>query len=46
MPVPSQWNQTSGAGTSATNMDWQQFFSDPALHQLIQLALDNNRSCR
>jgi len=44
MPVPSQWNQTSGAGTSATNMDWQQFFSDPALHQLIQLALDNNRS--
>ncbi|EQA9808158.1 MULTISPECIES: efflux transporter outer membrane subunit [Enterobacteriaceae] len=46
MPVPSQWNQPSGAGTSATNMDWQQFFSNPALHQLIQLALDNNRNLR
>lgn len=30
----------------ATQLDWQDFFTDPKLQQIIQLALINNRSLR
>lgn len=46
LPVASQWNQQGGSGVNGANMNWQQFFSDPALHQLIHLALDNNRDMK
>lgn len=31
---------------AATNIGWQQFFTDPHLRHLLQLALDNNRDLR
>lgn len=47
LPVASQWNQQGGGSAdNGADMNWQQFFNDPALHQLIQLALDNNRDLK
>lgn len=45
LPVANHWNE-AGGGVSAADMGWRQFFSDPVLHQLIQLALDNNRDLK
>ena len=32
--------------TAAADIPWQQFYTDPRLQQVIQLALDNNRDLR
>ncbi|QXZ08946.1 efflux transporter outer membrane subunit [Comamonas sp. Y33R10-2] len=48
-PVAEQYSttaaQTAGA-VAAADIPWQQFFTDPRLQQVIQLALDNNRDLR
>lgn len=46
MPVSSQWDLAGSNGVNGADMNWQQFFSDPALRQLIQMALDNNRDLK
>lgn len=46
MPVPNQWQEAGGAAATSEAIGWQQFFADPALHQLIQLALANNRDLK
>ncbi|MDH4580640.1 AdeC/AdeK/OprM family multidrug efflux complex outer membrane factor [Pseudomonas sp. BN415] len=52
-PVDNAWPQgeayTQGeaqVSTAAADLDWNEFFQDPALRQLVQLALDNNRDLR
>ncbi|KTC63249.1 multidrug transporter [Pseudomonas fluorescens ABAC62] len=50
-PTPGQYPQTgvyaaAQAGTLASTSDWQQLFHDPALRQLIDAALVNNRDLR
>src|SRR5512135_1200257 len=53
-PAPNAWpggpsykNQTGIApGKAAADIPWQEFFLDPHLHQVIALALDNNRDLR
>lgn len=36
----------SQGDTPAADLQWRMFFRDPALHQLVQLALENNRDLR
>ncbi|MEA1604601.1 efflux transporter outer membrane subunit [Pseudomonas spirodelae] len=47
-PIAAAWPQgeAQGSGSSAAELSWQAFFRDPALRQLIGLALDNNRDLR
>jgi NodT family efflux transporter outer membrane factor (OMF) lipoprotein len=46
-PVAGNWPYPAAAtGTSAFEMDWQGFFADPRLRQLIAIALRNNRDLR
>ena len=49
LPVADQFpaaaSQTAGQ-VAAADIPWQQFFTDPRLQQVIQLALDNNRDLR
>lgn len=46
-PLPSQWPaQEATAATAAQLPDWRAFFADPALQQLIPLALAHNRDLR
>ena len=52
-PVENAWPEgeaySQGAAqvnTAAADLDWQAFFQEPALRQLVQLALDNNRDLR
>ncbi|HWM66411.1 MAG TPA: efflux transporter outer membrane subunit, partial [Steroidobacteraceae bacterium] len=48
-PVPSTWNDTSHSSTNtiaAPDMGWRQFFPDPGMQRLIELALANNRDMR
>ena len=42
---PAAASQTAGS-IAAADIPWQQFFTDPRLQQVIQLALDNNRDLR
>ncbi len=44
-PVPAQYPQ-GGVYRTAPTSDWQGVFQDPALHQLIDAALLNNRDLR
>jgi len=44
-PVPAQYPQ-GGVYRTAPTSDWQGVFHDPALHQLIDAALLNNRDLR
>lgn len=51
--VAAAWPQGEAYGavatqgsTAAADLQWREFFRDPALHQLVQLALDNNRDLR
>lgn len=49
LPVPTAYpaeGQPELGGRAATGIGWQQFFLDPRLQTLIQLALDNNRDLR
>lgn len=48
-PVPAQWPEKVGAGGTApavSEADWQAFFVDPQLRQLIAAALEHNRDLR
>ncbi|MDD2047933.1 AdeC/AdeK/OprM family multidrug efflux complex outer membrane factor [Pseudomonas putida] len=51
-PVAAQWPQgpayspTESANVAAAEQGWRQFFQDPALQQLIQTALVNNRDLK
>ncbi|HSI04270.1 MAG TPA: TolC family protein, partial [Myxococcota bacterium] len=40
--VPDSFGQTSDGGNSAS-APWQEFFDDPALIELVDLALKNNQ---
>ena len=50
LPVPAQFpytsTQKSEGNASASNIGWQDFFKDPRLQELIELALKNNRDYR
>ncbi|HYG05743.1 MAG TPA: efflux transporter outer membrane subunit [Stenotrophomonas sp.] len=41
--VPEQFPQAEATGQRAAELEWQAFFADPVLRELIALALDNNR---
>ncbi|MDH4609973.1 AdeC/AdeK/OprM family multidrug efflux complex outer membrane factor [Pseudomonas sp. BN102] len=52
-PVETDWPQGEAyiqgeaqVSSAAADLDWREFFQDPALRQLVQLALDNNRDLR
>jgi len=50
-PVASQWPAPSGADPTdatraAADLPWQDFVQDPALRELVALALQNNRDLR
>jgi NodT family efflux transporter outer membrane factor (OMF) lipoprotein len=46
-PVPGAFPYPSATqGTAAADLDWQQFFSDARLRELIATALTNNRDLR
>lgn len=47
-PVAAQWPGTAAtsATAAATRPEWRDYFSDPALRQLIELALGGNRDLR
>jgi multidrug efflux system outer membrane protein len=47
-PVPAGWNGTPATADAAAVADigWRQFFPDPTLQRLIELALENNRDLR
>nr|WP_314488194.1 AdeC/AdeK/OprM family multidrug efflux complex outer membrane factor [uncultured Pseudomonas sp.] len=51
-PVPAQFPQgpayspAESANVAAAEQGWRQFFTDPALQQLIQTSLENNRDLR
>ena len=49
LPVPSGWNGNGVGATGAASvadLGWRQFFPDPTLQRLIQLAVENNRDLR
>jgi len=51
MPVPDAWNPetTAAAGPEATplpDIPWQEFFTDPSLRSVVELAVANNRDLR
>jgi multidrug efflux system outer membrane protein len=49
-PIPSAWTNgppaSSAGATSAADLGWRQFFPDPDMQRLIELALANNRDLR
>lgn len=50
-PVAANWPEgeaytPQGSASQAQDLDWQQFFRDPQLRQLIDVALENNRDLR
>lgn len=48
-PIPAQFDTTVPQTTDSAALDqlgWQEFFTDPQLHALIELALENNRDLR
>jgi multidrug efflux system outer membrane protein len=47
LPVASNWSTDSGSQpTKADDIGWKQYFNQPAMHQLITMALANNRDLR
>ncbi len=50
LPVPAQFpytnSKTPSGKTMASDIGWQEFFKDPRLQKLIELALNNNRDYR
>ncbi len=47
LPVSAQYPVAGGgSGPAAADIGWKQFFSDPALQDLIALSLANNRNLR
>ena len=46
-PVAQSWSGPAAQpGTAASNLDWQTFIVDSELRELVNVALDNNRSLR
>ena len=46
-PVSDAWpNATTSTNAEASQIDWQEFFHDPRLQDLITIALQNNRDLR
>ncbi|HEY1873105.1 MAG TPA: efflux transporter outer membrane subunit, partial [Steroidobacteraceae bacterium] len=52
-PVPDHWPAEAGyaaaaasASVSADQIGWRDFFTDPHLQRLVEIALENNRSLR
>lgn len=52
-PVAADWPQGEAYGSAASegsraaaDLQWREFFRDPALQQLVQVALENNRDLR
>ncbi len=45
-PLAAPAAPAADAGGSAATVEWQRFFGDPRLRQLIELALQNNRDLR
>ncbi|WP_022965560.1 efflux transporter outer membrane subunit [Denitrificimonas caeni] len=45
-PVAEQWSDVQNQQGGAELPDWREFFQDPALQQLIETALENNRDMR
>lgn len=46
-PVPATWSNTPAASTEAvTPVQWQQFFGNASLHEVITLTLAHNRDLR
>ncbi|RMH84093.1 AdeC/AdeK/OprM family multidrug efflux complex outer membrane factor [Pseudomonas sp. AOB-7] len=52
-PLAADWPQGEAYGSAAAegeraaaDLQWREFFRDPALQQLVQLALENNRDLR
>jgi multidrug efflux system outer membrane protein len=52
-PVPDRWPADAGnaaagasASVSADQIGWRDFFTDPRLERLIEIALENNRNLR
>jgi outer membrane protein, multidrug efflux system len=50
-PVPNNWpadavSPSAAPAISADQIGWREFFTDPRLQRLVQLALDNNRNLR
>src|SRR5437870_1202944 len=49
-PMSPSWpigaTQTNKANPVAANIDWREFFDDPRLQSLIEVALENNRDLR
>ena len=46
MPVPDVWPDATTAGGLGTVLGWREVFPDPALQNLIVMALNENRSLR
>lgn len=47
LPVPATWSSAAETAAETTPpLPWQEFYLDPALRQVIALALDNNRDLR
>lgn len=46
LPVPNQWQESSTQGKMGADIGWREFFADPRLQKLIELALTNNRDLR
>lgn len=44
-PVPATYSQAAAQGEN-TAIAWRDYFTDPRLQQLVELALDNNRDMR
>ncbi len=45
-PTAKQWAQPSEGADAAASLSWQNYYNDPRLRQLLQIALDNNRDLR
>lgn len=45
-PVPEAWPQAGAGGPAAADLDWRQFFPDPGLRAVIELALERSRDLR
>ncbi|MFP6848018.1 MAG: AdeC/AdeK/OprM family multidrug efflux complex outer membrane factor [Pseudomonas sp.] len=45
-PQGAAYSPTAAANQAAAEQGWRQFFHDPALQQLIQTALENNRDLK
>lgn len=46
LPVPDAWPGSALAAPQAIDLDWAAYFPDPALRELIGLALKSNRDLR